>query len=608
MAKNSRRGSMLNACVIVMIVCQSGLAQPAVKPVETLTAHEYDRATDLVQQQIDVTKTFDDRTQRIRVLIRGADLLWPYQERRSRKAFADAFELANVEFEETGEKSKTQGQRQIVSTPDQRYVVIGAIAKRDIAWARKLTGQMLKDESEKALQEATKDPQRDSTIASSLLNTAFVLMASDMSAAVSFARRSLAYPATVELPLFLYKVAESNEGLADQLYREALVAYDDKPLTEFLYLSAYPFGNDREAGDMPSIAIYRVPPDFIPNKVLQRSFFETLLRRAQQLAQSTTDAGGGIQVSETGQAWLALTRLEPQIAQSLPDLISTLQSAKSNIYALLSQDSQDRVSRSVNSQAAPKQSFDKQVEIAEKQSNPDKRDQLLVLAVIRASEDETLEHVVDTIGKISESNTRAQVLDWLYFVRSQSALKNGQFDDAKKRASQVEELDQRAYLYSEIARESLKTMQQRESVRELLEDVVTAASKAPNTIVTARTLLAAAYLYTKVDIDRAVAVLNDAIKCINRLEAPDFSRTVVMRKIESRGFGTYAMLQTPGFTPESTLREVGVINFDSALSQASAFTDKSLRAMTTLALADLWITRLEGERKRPERKKTKVEN
>lgn len=36
-------------------------------------------ALEIIRQQMDATKTFDDRVQRIAVLISTADLLWPYQ-------------------------------------------------------------------------------------------------------------------------------------------------------------------------------------------------------------------------------------------------------------------------------------------------------------------------------------------------------------------------------------------------------------------------------------------------------------------------------------------------------------------------------------------------
>jgi hypothetical protein len=76
------------------------------------------------------------------------------------------------------------------------------------------------------------------------------------------------------------------------------------------------------------------------------------------------------------------------------------------------------------------------------------------------------------------------------------------------------------------------------------------------------------------------------VKCNNRIESPDFSRQFEMRKIEGKNFGSYAAFQTPGFKPENAFRELGKLDFDGALYQASNFSDKSLRSLTTLALVE----------------------
>lgn len=389
------------------------------------------------------------------------------------------------------------------------------------------------------------------------------------------------------MPVFLYKLAEIDQQAADHLYGEAVAAYRTKPMNEFLYLSSYPFGNDRDAGDMPSYSIYRVPSKFVRKNVLQHVFLEMLLLRSQQAVANTQ--AGATQISDTRQIWLALTRLEPQVQQFLPELLSATQQARGTIFALLSQDSQQRVTSSVANHNQPKRTLNEQVEGAEKQANIEERDRLLVFALLGAAETETLERVVAVAEKISDSTIRKQLLSWFYFGRSRSAIKDKQLEEARKRASMVEELDQRAYLYSEIAEESLKTIENQMQARELLDEVVAAAMQAPNTIVKARTLLAAAFLYTKVDMNRAVAVIGDAIKSINRLEKPDFSRHVVMRKIEGKDFGAYATFQTPGFDPENALRELAKIDFDTAFYQVTSFEDKYLRALTTLTLSELCL-------------------
>ena len=102
----------------------------------------------------------------------------------------------------------------------------------------------------------------------------------------------------------------------------------------------------------------------------------------------------------------------------------------------------------------------------------------------------------------------------------------------------------------------------------------------------ARALLALAYLYARVDTNRGVEELGNAVRTINALENPDFSRQFVMMKIEGKTFGSYASFQTPGFNPENAFREMGKLDFDGSLAQATNFTDKSLRALTTLAVIE----------------------
>jgi hypothetical protein len=150
-------------------------------------------------------------------------------------------------------------------------------------------------------------------------------------------------------------------------------------------------------------------------------------------------------------------------------------------------------------------------------------------------------------------------------------------------------LDVRAWLYLGIAEESLKHNADQTEAREVLEEVLAAAAKAPNTPVTARALMGVAYLYTKIDMNRAVAVMAEAVRCINRIEHPDFSQQFVIRKIEGKTFATYAGIYTPGFGPEAAFREIGKIDFDNLLSLASTFSDKYLRASTTLVLMDVCL-------------------
>jgi hypothetical protein len=100
--------------------------------------------------------------------------------------------------------------------------------------------------AEETREEAKKDEaaskERRRPVGEKLLPFAESLLESDRQTALAVARSSFADPASMFLPNFLYKLAESDRPAADALYREALAAYADRDVNSLLYLSPYPFG------------------------------------------------------------------------------------------------------------------------------------------------------------------------------------------------------------------------------------------------------------------------------------------------------------------------------------------------------------------------------
>ncbi len=587
----------LQLALCLLALNTSTLAQDTRAP-NAAPACSRESALTILDEQIAATRTFDDQAQRVAVLIRAGDLVWPYSLEKSRAAFGEAFEVAVRDYKEKGDEPRQEGIGMAISVPDQRYIVINAIAKRDLAWARRLTDDILGDEQSHAREKNTKGEQEELRTAEKLLTLASSFSDSNQTAALSFARSSLQYPATFYLPMFLYKLAEVNQVAADQFYLEALGTYARAPMDRLLYLSAYPFGNDYEVGEMPGYTIYKLPANFSPNTNLQRALVKVLLGRVQQRLSRPPDSFDGGRVSDAGQMWLALTLLEKQIERTLPDLAPQVEQAKGNVLGLLPPDSQRGLSQRAGRTSNQVGNFNEQVEMAEKNPNVARRDSQIVAAVIGASANEDLDLVLRVIDKVSESVLRPQLLNWLYFNRAQSAIKNKQLNEARQLAAKVEELDQRAFLYFRIAEESLKENVDQTQAREMLDEVVDNAAKAPPTLVTARAQLGVAYLYTKLDVNRAIAVLGDAVKNINRIELPDFSRQFVIRRIEGKSFGTYASFVTPGFNAENTFRELGKVDFEGTLYQAGNLTNKPLRARTTLALIDPCLQQPEKVKKK----------
>jgi hypothetical protein len=558
-----------------------------------LCTHE--NALETIKQQVAFTRTFNNSIQRIAVLIRAADLLWPHQQDKARAAFTEAFELATEAEKETQEKGSRSLIRRM-QTPDQRYVVIRAVAKRDPAWARTLTRQMLKRETGDRAS-SNRDSFNNLLTAQRLLHTATGMISTDRIAAFDLARASLNYSASSMLTRFLYRLAEVDQQAADQFYAQALAIYGDKPMREFLYLQAYPFAW-RDTLNTPIFAFYHdVPANFVTNQSLQRRFIELLLRRAQQALEAPVDQSDTYQ--DTNARWLpgpvhllqGVIKLEPQVRESLPDLLPALTQAREKLFVSLSTETQNLFQQpGLEVSSKPEQTFAKQVESAKEELDVDEHDQLIATLVL-GSEKEKLADVIVAIDEIIDGKLRAQLFEWLYFYRATSAIKGKQFDEAERLTAKVEGLEQRAFLHTEIAKGLMNSNDSH--AREVLDEAITEAKKSGVNIFAARTLLTVSNLYTKIDLNRSISILVDAIACINRIEAPDFSGEPSLEKTpERRGRGgryqgEYLIwFYMPGLDPENAFREMAKIDFDNAFSLSSTLNDKFQRAMSTLAVAE----------------------
>jgi hypothetical protein len=576
------------ALMLSLLVCFGPLNKVAAqkKPpanVSSLCTRDY--AIDTSKQQIVFSRTLDNTVQRITVLLRAADLLWSHDQDKALAAFTEAFDLAVQDFKEHGDQTRRASEKRfsaVIPLPDQRFKVITALARHDPARAQKWSEQMLQE----TVQDTATASQDKTRTAEKLLQVANQLVTTNPMAAVSFARQSLRYPASMYLTLFFYELSKANRQLADRFYTDALVAYAKSPMIQFLYLSAYPFGNSRDAGEMPTYMQYRIPDGYAPSPALQRAFMQVLLARVEGVLGTAIEATDSHYPEDHLQMWYALTRLEKQV-QTEPDLAAATARSKDRLLAVLGRGLQEQLTGQIEADNKPREPFDVQVEAAERLSNVERRDQMLVSAIIGpSSKEESVDKVLGVIDKISDSNIRPPLLNWFYYFRAQTMLSEKNLGEARRFASKVTELDQRAYLFTRIAEESLKVTEDQTEARELLNEIAGSVSKAPKTIVSARALLALAHLYAKFDMNRGIEELGNAVRMINALELPDFSQEFVMMKIEGRKFGSYASFSTPGFNPENAFREMGKLDFDGSIVQATQFTDKSLRALTILAVVE----------------------
>lgn len=557
------------------------------------------RALLLVKQQVDESKTLDQPVARISVLIRAADLLWPYERERARAVFTEAFDLATQYFRQRGDEMVRE-KSMLVQLPDQRFRVLTAIAKRDAEWAKRLAQTATEDTTRDAERSAqpTKGTQN---IADKLIGTALPLLEVDRQTAINFARSSLRYPAAATLPVFLFKLAETDRAAADQFFQEALAAYAQGRMMDLYYLSVYPFAlNDAISYVTPSM-YYMPPKNFAPNPKLQEAFLQTLFARIERSLREQSEAvNSSASTSDESEPYLpglasvsvALAKLEPLIAQHQPGYAERLANLKTSVGATLNANQQAQVAGEAkvaedsrrDEALSVEDLFERKVEEVEKESNADKRD-FLIAQVILISLKADFQRVEKLLDKVSDSKLQSQLRNWFYFRLAQQAIYDGLFDEALRLAAKVEELDHRAYLLFENASAIIKRLSDKARARELLDEVAAAALKAPNTIEKARSLLGVAYLFAKLDPLRASEVMNEAVKTINRLDHPDFTDSSIIRAIEGHLFSMGAAYNMPGINLENAMRELGAKDFDGALWLSKNLEDKAQRATAVLALS-----------------------
>jgi hypothetical protein len=556
------------------------------------------RALALVEAQLSEAKMFADPVKRIAVMTRAADLFWPYEQWKAHDTFADAFDLASEYFRERGdEERRTQGRADspssvvITELPDQRFVVLSAIARHDLKWARELAERAAKETREEAEKNRTSDA-RLRPFAEKLLAFAETLLDTDKQGAIAVARSTFSRPATTMLPDFLYKLAKVDRGVADALYSEALAAYAGRDIDSLLLLSAYPFG--RNKGIAWSYWLVDVPEGFSPNADLQQQFAVALLRfsedRLSTLMRQSSDAQPG-GPSEPEKIYVALHALESLYPQ--PAALARMAALEGQAMTLVPADRQSGLASANNhtitfSTMKPlgEGDFNATIEKADDIPVGDRRDQLIMNAILATSDSVPAEKIEAAAQKIGDDETRRDVLNWFYFGRARDAAGSGSLDDARKLAEHVEALDERAMLFLYIAEFSLKRAGDRARASDLLEAVVAAAQRAPETEAKARALIGVAHLYARLDYLRGIEVLREAVKTVNKLKDPDLASTEHERKIQAKNVTHYMDQNTPGFSLENAARELGARDFEQTVSAASGLDDKYLRATAILSVAE----------------------
>ncbi len=635
MSQHARR--FASALCLSVLLLSSAFAQTAnTKPKKTGTAKEAGargavdplvaerraQATALLTTLADEARGFHDETLRARVQAQAADALWDTDKERAMALFRRAWDAAEVADQENLRQRSAQANGPRLATnlnrPNVRGEVLRLAAKRDRALGEellaKLEGAKKQEDSQLTSAAAAATPVAASPaatpdapqarrggdpyatppeLARRLELAMQFLNDGDTERALQFADAALARPYQLAIE-FLVSLREKNPQAADERYVALLgrtVGDPEADANTVLLLSSYVMTPHLymvvQAGGGISISQRRRdirPPTDMPAAVRQafsHAAAQILLRPLPQLDQDRSSSG-------RDGAYFVTARLLPFIEQNAPEIAADLRARLAALTPDVPVQQRSEMDRDLNrglvSEAERGDPVQEALDHAGRAQTPAGRDQDYMHAAIAAAFKGD-GRARDFADKIEDMALRQQVRAFVDFAGVNQAIQKK--DGAEVlRLAQTGELThvQRTWGLTEASR--LLMTDDRPRAIEALEAAVTEARKiAGDDPDRARSLVAVATQFLKVDRNRTWELMSETIKAANA--APEFT---------GADAGLAARVQTPNGrstinfdTPTLDLRGIfGALALDDmgrAVELAKAFIGESPRATATLAIA-----------------------
>ena len=550
-----------------------------------------DFARNIVEQQAAESRTVAETDKRVRMLIRTADFLWKYDELKAREYFAEAYKVANDRFSEKGFERQDYGSI-YVQLPDYRFEVLQAIAKRDGAWARKLTEELLKESEKDQKDRDSRDTGRE---VNSLMQIALENVKANPDLSWYLFRRLMRMELDFQWFWTVFSVAREDKAFADALYSELLVSHANATPRRVTYLSGYPFARDRMLG-YESNSYIALVPELSPNPQLQMRFIDLLLRRSDAYASDPANYGLQAEPNRPREAVYivtALQELEPIVIQSFPAFLPRLNAARAKAISMLIETDRKSISDREKWKAPFSTSFEERIAELEKADEEGKLTDAIILQTLISGlkKEEQFKQLEPWLEKITDAEGRAKSISYFHVLRSKLATKEKRYVDAQKYASKVMEVDFQALLWYEAAENQLKDINDAAMAYETLADVGRLARRAEDSVGKARVLLGLANLYEKLNHSFAISELSEAVAVANRLKDADLQTRWLLYHIKVKDWAFGASIGTPGYDLEHTFGTVSKNDFSLPLSNAKAIDDKFYRTIAVIAVAKNCIDR-----------------
>lgn len=591
--------------IFLLLTPLEALAQNAQRPSQT-PASKHDAVLIAIRQDalstansvIDEIDDIEDLHARVALAEKIVGLLYKVRADRCRKMLNSIFEDAIAQKAETSKGRSTANSYSIISR------IIQAAARIDLELAQRYI-QTLSD-----LKSADSKPEKqDLQTASLYLTIATDLIRSNPSLAITVATRAVAIGIPSETLVFLASLRAHDVNLASRFLITALQSWQQrgaKDVNELLLLYAYVFSPLRVPTVLPQgMGILNIPAystlakDYVPDAVLARQFLATVI---EVLSDSNRYLPGNIETLQAGVAGdlYTLSIIEPLIATHLPNKTQVVATHRNTLNNYLQGAQREAAFASIERwNNAPKDfgsrssknegNLDYLVGLAEKASDPKRKDQLYFRAALAAVRLNKFDIALNLVDKISAEYTQ-NAKQFIRFDMALWYLKNQQTLEADKLARADDMLARRAYILTLIADE-LTTEQQKATSRALqyLAEVEGLAGKLSDERERLSVLIGVGSVYARLDQVRASEILRHAFKTANRVN--DFvGDSAIPNMLEIGGFYFDYSIYSDGATIFDLIQRLSINSYYSTLQDIRSLKNTTLRLQATVALCSAVIS------------------
>jgi len=542
-------------------------------------------ARSLVDQLVVNSKDIEETDKRIQVVMRAADFIWPVDQPIARAYFTEAFKVATDRFAEKGiERKEEKGVT--LRLPDYRFQVIRAIAKRDPAWARRLTEQILK-EYEKGAAERKGFFDRNLEV-NEALNVAIQSLKTSPELSWLLFRRVMREPLDFYWSWALSSVASQDPRSGVALYGELLSNYAGETPRRLLFLSLYPFGSEQMIGiDRYSFGISR-PDNFVPDPAVQQRFLEFFFRQSIAYASNPDNLNrppDEYRHSEPVYILSAANELEPIVLRDFPTLLPLISEARAKAAGMLSNEARNKWSESerfIKDVEMPFEQRLKELEDAEFEARL--TDTMILRALLTIKTDEHFKQFERWLDKVKEEKARTDMTSHFFIMRADLAIKEARYDDAQRWISKVPETEYKAVLMLRVVDKQIAASDNF-SAAKWLSDVGDLADKTENPVTKARVIFGISLLFEKIDHLSAINRLYDAVRVTNKVQTGDLLNPSLTRSIKTKDFSHFVGYQSTTFDLETTFTTLSKSDFSNPYSNAQALDNKYYRSLAVFAVA-----------------------